>query len=895
MCTAGSRFRGKPWPGVPLGAGLLGLVLAWAFGFGSPVCRAQEMPHPLVPFRADPDQVLVLYNADWTRDVEGSDPGQDSREVAEYYVRMHTDPETGKCPRVLGLRCVHGKQHLNHWVIEEKSQDNKDGIVFKGKGPGPKAGEWARDSRAVELVIEPGETGIEWETVDIQCRSSHGGEWLPVSPQVTGAPRKKGRRIVYPEVEPGRGRCYLFDAHAHVPGTVEVRVQAKDPTGRKVRERLFNCYDRDDFRFSETGPDGIADDLHFQEDVALPVKRFLEDPKNALPDGTPLKEHVLYMVVCHGLPYACEGVFGIERGVTSSPRDHGDLASLENRLQTLYYGWGFPIRPPVISMYMSGGPEAREGLRNHRITTAMRHPLIGRSWNPYMHPDTYGFRTSQEPPRIFRPAQFPEVRKQRPSPYFAYGVSRIDGEGPEDAKRQVDYAVYASRHLRPEMDCRVRQGDLSGAGTEDLSGRMDKVDEQGLWGPEALEALGFPVSRGHALPFMARPPEDEPGSESAGEKAAYGYYPGGMDLTIASNNGWNMGRHVGIWRQVAKGVSVSACGGPASGGGPHITSATFWDPRILMHFLFRGRDLGECFLFSTCYVNWSTSLLGDPLYHPDLRRTVPDTIPPRVASRDDVAIRLVPTMDGFAGTLRTKVRSTPGNPEVARLRVTYAAKGDARERKSRSPLYSSRPRVVLRDLDPEAQYTLHLVLRDPYGNETNLNETWGPWELTTPGLSDRTRIIEQAEEREKGWRIAVTRRKRFNESGRVCVAFQAGENGMLPSLRSDGLAFLTRTWNRDRVRGTLLLGDYKREFYFTSPLKPGQTARMEIRWRRFPLTREVLLTTDDGQELSVASDVHTPWQPFSFSSPLWITGSKGTRVSSAFAESDAGPASEAAR
>jgi len=30
--------------------------------------------------------VLVLYNADWTEDLPGTEPGQDSREVAEYYV-----------------------------------------------------------------------------------------------------------------------------------------------------------------------------------------------------------------------------------------------------------------------------------------------------------------------------------------------------------------------------------------------------------------------------------------------------------------------------------------------------------------------------------------------------------------------------------------------------------------------------------------------------------------------------------------------------------------------------------------------------------------------------------------------------------------------------------------
>nr|MDA3790098.1 hypothetical protein [Desulfobacula sp.] len=77
-------------------------------------------------------------------------------------------------------------------------------------------------------------------------------------------------------------------------------------------------------------------ELHFQEVVAIPIKDFLEDKENKLPDGKFLKEHILYIVICHGLPFSSEGVFGIERGVTSAPNDHGDLGSLEQRLQTLY-------------------------------------------------------------------------------------------------------------------------------------------------------------------------------------------------------------------------------------------------------------------------------------------------------------------------------------------------------------------------------------------------------------------------------------------------------------------------------------------------------------------------------------------------------------------------------
>jgi len=57
-------------------------------------------------FAIQPDEVLVLYNADWREDLPGTNPGQDSLEVAQYYVSRHTDPKTGKKPYLLGLHCV---------------------------------------------------------------------------------------------------------------------------------------------------------------------------------------------------------------------------------------------------------------------------------------------------------------------------------------------------------------------------------------------------------------------------------------------------------------------------------------------------------------------------------------------------------------------------------------------------------------------------------------------------------------------------------------------------------------------------------------------------------------------------------------------------------------------
>ncbi len=58
----------------------------------------------LEKFHARPDQVLVIYNEDWVKDVDGSSPGQDSKEVAEYYIEKHSDSIRSLRPYLLGLK-----------------------------------------------------------------------------------------------------------------------------------------------------------------------------------------------------------------------------------------------------------------------------------------------------------------------------------------------------------------------------------------------------------------------------------------------------------------------------------------------------------------------------------------------------------------------------------------------------------------------------------------------------------------------------------------------------------------------------------------------------------------------------------------------------------------------
>jgi len=875
---------------------IIGLLIA-AYALSMPLHASASADHtPLKPFKADPDQVLVLYNADWTIDVDGSQPGQDSKEVADYYVKMHTDPAIGKKPYVLGLRCKHPKKkHLNQWFIAEASQDNKDGIEFVGQGRGPRDGEWVRDSRKVEIVINPDKKEvIDWDSFTFWVKPADGKKMKVVDPMVSGIPKKKGHRFVYPAVEQGKGRCYRFDAHQYATGTINVLAAVKGTSGKTIKNLKLIYYDRDDFKPSIFGADGIIDEKHFQEDVAIPVKTFLEDPKNALADGTSLKEHILYILICHGLPFSCEGVFGIERGATSAPHNHGDIGSLEQRLQTLYYGWE-KAPPPVITYFMNGGPDSKEGVRNYRITSSMRRSLIGRRANPYMHPDTYNYLGGKKEVVFHKLPDFQTVRKKINNTYFAYGVSRIDGPGPEAAKRQIDFALYASKYLTPRMtDAFGQPASDPDSNKLTMSQKLRKAEQENLWGNEELDVLGFKFDENLRARFLGRikavPPK---GVLKTQPSLAGGYLPGAIDFTVISHNGWNIGRHAHIWQQVDRGVTVSACGGPAYGGGPHITNATFLDTRILFRYLFRGRDLGECFLLSTIYVNWSTSLLGDPLYHPDLSMTVADNHPPRVESMKDIDLKLLPSLDHYCGRLQVRLNHSEANPEVALIEVEVTDVGDTKTTTSRWPIFSARPYVYLRDLKPNTEYVCRIILTDPYGNRSDLADQLGPFHFKTPASSDETPKIVAAYQREKGWRVSLKRRKYFNEKGTIEIDFLAGKNGMLPAVKS-GKFNLTPSVRGDKLNLSMTICGPKMTWGQTQPLKEGEEARLVLRWRRFPLTREVLLKAKNGTEFCLIADVRTPYETIGLDWTIELSEPNGVVITGARAMSDAQPASPVA-
>ena len=145
------------------------------------------------------------------------------------------------------------------------------------------------------------------------------------------------------------------------------------------------------------------------------------------------------------------------------------------------------------------------------------------------------------------------------------------------------------------------------------------------------------------------------------------------------------------------------------------------------------------------------------------------------------------------------------------------------------------------------------------------------------------------------WIVHYKNTKRFSEQGTIQVKFKAGEVGLLPSIISKEMYFKSKSyWPKGRSTVSFKLGGVERKRIITSPLQEGEKATMLLRWRRYPLTREVLLIAEDGTELPLIADVRTPWEEMDASGSIKIMENKGVDVISASSIDDADTFSEMA-
>ncbi len=633
-----------------------------------------------------PSQVLVLYNEDWTGDAPLTDPGQDSREIAEHYVRVHTDPVTGERPYLLGLRCRHRMNHLNRPHLAEESADNGSGVVLRRGGKVLGSAGNLRDSRLVELVLPKSEAGWRFDTLRVVLRPKKGAPVVVVD----GGRSRFPKRVAVQQ----KGKWNVrLNGRTFLPGPFTAEASIEDAAD-KVHTWRAEYADVLDVSCSRTGADGVRDDRNYLEDVEAPVKAFLEDPANARPDGTLLKDHILFIVVCYGLPKTAAATYGIARGVTDRLADHGAAISLEQRLQLLYYdvegALGFSPRP---HRFRPSRPFTR-----YLFRAPQAWPLFGERANPFLHPLAY--RKKDGLGRLADPLPFTPVNRSRFPGRHLYFVMRVDGITPLEARALIDRAAYASVYGGPGM---VPAAGEPGAG----DGRVKRS-------PVAR----FLRARGFRYLFSAAHPREgvglfrlPPGTGFLNRVEVF--LPGGIARRVISNNTWSNGKG-DMAGELARGVTVTAGSGAAGGAGaPHIHDKSWWDDGVLYPMLLRGFSVGECLLASQIHLEWITTFVGDPLYRLPLDPG-PDRRPPEATARAVRTYRYLTPDGGRAVWISVDLASSPGSPEVAQMRVT------AGDQVGTCQTFEGRPYVSLARTEEVDRGPWRIELLDPYGNRGEL-------------------------------------------------------------------------------------------------------------------------------------------------------------------------------
>ncbi len=657
----------------------------------------------------------------------------------------------------------------------------------------------------------------------------------------------------------------LSQVHA---GTIDAVWTARKQSDGTLWKKTIRLYNPNQVRLTLTGPDGIRDDANYLSLIEAPVRRFLETHQTD--DGIPLIDHVLYFVVVHGLPYQVRSSFGIARGVLKGRKGNiGSGSALSQRLMLLDYDVAAHFPTPRVLMEGGGPKKIGQPFIAHPLTACM----TGARFNPLLHPLTHrkdlrkkafersGVKAATEgiPPPLSS-----KSRRSIPPGQKLFGASRIDADSVELARAQVDGAIYAEHFLTPELGPvfhgSYQEGPMA---AQALAARGFKTMRLGEPADRALFYFGILNS---GLTWQ----DDRKGKHDATPVWGHGFYPGSVAYAIRSFLGWDRRRTRGptaaLFEQIVRGgASVSA----GSSGGAHDTNLTWPDAFVLVQLLLDGYEFGDAALRSLLYLDWTLSLVGDPLYRPCLADTSPDTSPPEVAVADGGEFTLMPAGPGtFA--LHAAPTLTNSEPEMAEIVLTCRPVGSEGESViGRNTRYSTRPEAWALPLLPDREYDVTYRLIDPYGNTFD-----SPVRRIVTGPPPVQRELKHG--RLRSWLGKDTLRfnsRPLDDAAEIELRFVVGESLVFPQIQAEDRKWLLHGGKSLRLGGVPLHLDAS-----SAALEKGTECRLLLRWRRVPLTREAWLIARDGSRHLLASENHSPWDgTFTLGNKLTISSATPVR------------------
>jgi hypothetical protein len=151
-----------------------------------------------------------------------------------------------------------------------------------------------------------------------------------------------------------------------------------------------------------------------------------------------------------------------------------------------------------------------------------------------------------------------------------------------------------------------------------------------------------------------------------------------------------------------------------------------------------------------------------------------------------------------------------------------------------------------------------LILRDPYGNTFDSSEDLGPIMVRTGDERVEARVVADARPGElpaTGLRLEVPEQS-LDESGELDMTFTTDAKGAVPVVESaaGGLRIDAAGLSVGGAVAPLPRGRGVPEVF-----APGRRYHLVARWRRFPVTRELCLVTQDGREVLLTSANNLPW------------------------------------
>ncbi len=658
-----------------------------------------------------PSHVLVLYNADWQESHPLIGAGQDSLAVAEHYARMRTDPASGEKPYILGLSCGAAGMDspLNGDHLRETSSDNRCGVVYQPPGAAlPESACAMRDSRLVEVALPEAEIPWDMSTLRVWLEPATGADDPDVLLVEAGQSLYPGQ--VQAQKQGQDQGDWQVRAHGRVflQGRFTARAQCQDAQGA-LHEWGAAYHDFKHVSFSATGPDGVRDDQNYLDCVERPVKAFLEDPAHARPDGTLLKDHILYIVLAYGLPKTVSAPYGIACGITERLNNYGANIDFGQRLQIMSYDLDGLHREQVRPMrFLSPARTGPHAFIDHFFRTPLASPLWGPGINPFVHPEAYQ-RPKQG--RDLPPPRFTAGQRAFRRDRHLFFSMRIDGVSAMQAMELADRAVYASRYAGPDMG--VLPGVALTADPE-RTGDVSKPPADLFWKAGYRHLYRHPWGSGRVRVALLRM---APGTGFF--NASEVFLPGGIATQVLSRSSWNRADSP-LHEYLRQGVTVTAGAARAGGGAPHIHNKSFWDEEIFNPYLLKGYPVGEILLMNQMHLGWITSFVGDPLLRLPHDPPRPPALP-GLSWEQNVTVKpasFPEQGDGFL--VMVDLEATPEAPRVAQMRLQPAEADGDEKAEYVFERFSSRPYLFIPGSDPGAggEWTMELI--DPFGNRAEL-------------------------------------------------------------------------------------------------------------------------------------------------------------------------------